>query len=506
KPKSPLKLVDEPSAKDVPIEEPAYNEEEANIQRDLELSLKEQAERTQGPARLVVIRELDSGRIQPLPDVQGKGKEKRRTPMPTEASGHAESPSLDAKLALINSETESDNVVSKIDTRDQDESQAGPNLGNHDEGQAEPNLGVQDEGQDGSNPEPASSTKTLSSLQNLKKELSLVDRFFMEKKQEEEPEKTNVEAEVQSMVSILIHQDTSSVPPMTTPVIDLTTSQSGSPLPTSTSTTSIIKTTTSLTPPPQQSIADLILVKRIENLNIPYQVSKAVDEIVTDAVDWVMQAPLRARFSDLPTVDMKKILQQRMLKDKSYEAHEDHKNLYDVLQKSLERDYSSQLLSNLEEAHQKKRKRYDLPRTPFGSPPSQPPPLPPPAGASGAPDDSIPDEQVYLSDDEDFENDHLPKADSRKDWWKPLPEEETPANPKPAWTIPSSNVSDVKNNWATALVSAYENPAENSLLTKTGDMTHFRNSYCQQMNKTELTQADLEGQAYEVVKAFYPDV
>ncbi|GJV75871.1 hypothetical protein Tco_1507455 [Tanacetum coccineum] len=47
-------------------------------------------------------------------------------------------------------------------------------------------------------------------------------------------------------------------------------------------------------------------------------------------------------------------------------------------------------------------------------------------------DDSIPDEQVHLSDDEDSGNDHLPKADSRQDWWKPLPEEEIPATPEPA--------------------------------------------------------------------------
>nr|GEY02234.1 hypothetical protein [Tanacetum cinerariifolium] len=69
------KLVDEPSVEDVPIEEPAYNKEEANLQRALELSLKEQTEQTQGPARPVVIKEPNSGRIQPLPDVQGNGKE-----------------------------------------------------------------------------------------------------------------------------------------------------------------------------------------------------------------------------------------------------------------------------------------------------------------------------------------------------------------------------------------------------------------------------------------------
>ncbi|GJV23780.1 hypothetical protein Tco_1376475, partial [Tanacetum coccineum] len=39
---------------------------------------------------------------------------------------------------------------------------------------------------------------------------------------------------------------------------------------------------------------------KLENLDIPHKVSKAVDEIVTDAVDWAIQAPLRDRFKDLP--------------------------------------------------------------------------------------------------------------------------------------------------------------------------------------------------------------
>ncbi|GKD62827.1 hypothetical protein Tco_1300336, partial [Tanacetum coccineum] len=187
----------------------------------------------------------------------------------------------------------------------------------------------------------------------------------------------------------------------------------------------------------------------------------------------------------------------------------------------------------------KRQKRLDSPRTPLRSPLPTPPPPPPSLGASGAlgtsralvslqmplpppppstntnrvdftatqetsptyylmNDDSIPDKQVHLSDDEDTGNDHLPKADLRKDWWKPLPEEERPTTLEPAWTIPSSNVSDVENNWASALVSTYEPTAENSLLAKTGDMTTFMNWYCQKVNKTVLTQADFEGQAYEV--------
>ncbi|GKD07113.1 hypothetical protein Tco_1186798, partial [Tanacetum coccineum] len=118
-------------------------------------------------ARPVVIRETDSRRIQPPPDVQGKGKEKaideqashdlltlhtlkqksptdqfifqRRTPMPTKSSRHAESPSLNAELAPSDTKTESDEEAPEIHVGDHDEGQAGPNPGKQDEGQAGPN-------------------------------------------------------------------------------------------------------------------------------------------------------------------------------------------------------------------------------------------------------------------------------------------------------------------------------------------------------------------------------
>ncbi|GJS73551.1 hypothetical protein Tco_0706392 [Tanacetum coccineum] len=124
---------------------------------------------------------------------------------------------------------------------------------------------------------------------------------------------------------------------------------------------------------------------KLENLNIPHQVSKAVDEIVTDAVDWAIQAPLRDRFRDLPEADMKEILHHRMWESNSYQAHEDHKMLYEALEKSMARDHTDQLLTDLAEARRKKKKRRDSPKTPPGSPPHQPPPPPPPAGSSGTP-------------------------------------------------------------------------------------------------------------------------
>ncbi|GJS28687.1 hypothetical protein Tco_0489307 [Tanacetum coccineum] len=122
---------------------------------------------------------------------------------------------------------------------------------------------------------------------------------------------------------------------------------------------------------------------KLENLDIPHQVSKAVDEIVTDAVDWAIQAPLRDRFRDLPEADMKEILHHRMWESNSYKAHEDHKKLYEALEKSMDRDQTDQLLTDLAEARRKKKRRHDSPKTPPGSPPHQPPPPPPPAGPSG---------------------------------------------------------------------------------------------------------------------------
>nr|GEW32391.1 putative ribonuclease H-like domain-containing protein [Tanacetum cinerariifolium] len=111
--------------------------------------------------RSVVIREPDSGRIQPLPKVKGKGKEKRRTPMPVEAFGPTKYPSLDTELALTDSETASDDEVPKINTGDQDEGQARPNPSIQDEVKAGPNPGVQDESQAGSNPGDAAESQPL---------------------------------------------------------------------------------------------------------------------------------------------------------------------------------------------------------------------------------------------------------------------------------------------------------------------------------------------------------
>ncbi|GJT58214.1 hypothetical protein Tco_0993268 [Tanacetum coccineum] len=199
---------------------------------------------------------------------------------------------------------------------------------------------------------------------------------------------------------------------------------------------------------------------KLENLDNPYQVSKAMDEIVMDVVDWAIQAPLRDRFRDLPEVDMKEILHHCIWESNSYKAHEDHKKLYKALEQSMAfalAEYTAWTTTNtrlkpsvssiLEELHD---------------------------------NDTTPDEQ--------------PLTEHRR------------ATPEPAWSIPSSDLHVLVNNWASALASTYAPPPENSLLAQIGDTVIFMDWFCKKQGITELKQQDLEGLAYEIVKVFHPNV
>ncbi|GKA78985.1 hypothetical protein Tco_0785522 [Tanacetum coccineum] len=477
--KKSQQLVDEFVDEGIPLTEPGFGDLEADTQRAIEESLKDAHGAHRGPLPPVVFRETDTGKFQPLPEKKSPAEQyifQRRTFAPTKPSGLDESSSLYAELGLTKSDMESDEEVPPVvKSGAPDEGQAGPNPGIQDKGEAGPNPGndivsqtlstpgvhaglnlehTDAEATDAGQPqpgqmdeeftatvypnnqenlkltvddpvipeEPASSTGTLSSLQHLAKDFSFGDQFFNDKPLEANNEKATTDTEAESMVSVTIHQDTSAIPPMTSPVIDLVSVPDSPtvhrPLPTTTTatatTTTTIMTTIPLPPQPQQVSSDSILINRLgeleqhiadlvdanqaleerldkhgsrlyrlENQDIPNQVSKAVDEIVTDAVDWAMHAPLRERFRDLPEADMKEILHNRMWESKSYQTHEDHMTLYEALEKSMARDNRDQLLSDLAEARKKKKKRQGSPKTPSGSPPHPPPPPPPPAGPSG---------------------------------------------------------------------------------------------------------------------------
>ncbi|GJZ56878.1 hypothetical protein Tco_0612372 [Tanacetum coccineum] len=97
-----------------------------------------------------------------------------------------------------------------------------------------------------------------------------------------------------------------------------------------------------------------------------------------------------------------------------------------------------------------------------------------------------------VSDDEDIGSRHIPKINLKQDWFKPLSEDERPATPEPAWSIPSSSLSVPTHNWASAIASSYVPPLENSLLSQTGDIGVFIDWFCKKQGITELTPAHLE--------------
>nr|GEV88848.1 retrovirus-related Pol polyprotein from transposon TNT 1-94 [Tanacetum cinerariifolium] len=496
KPTSSLSLVDEFVDEGILEKEPRFDDEEADIQRAVEESLRSvhDAPRGKGKEKVsdvqVALDLLTLKTPKKLSPVE-QYIFQRHTHASTKPSGHAESPSIYVELGLTDSDSEFDKKVPPIvKVGAPDEGQAGPNPGVDAKPQpqsshvvhAEPNLEHIDlEAADVStqqNPElmdewftstsypniqenlkltveeqvileePASYSGTFSSLQHLAKDLRFCDLFFNDKPSEAENEKKTAKTEAESMVSVIIQQDMCAIRPMTTPIIDLT-SRTNSP-----NRIGVL----------EQIMANLIQ----DNKHLEERLDSHESRLYTlENLD----IPQQNRFRDLPEADMKDILHQRMWETNSYKAHEDH-----MIKK-------------------KKKTRHDSPKTPHGSPSHQPPlPLPPRAsGSSQFPpppppalpstsqsdqpsvssipedlymdDDMDPDEQVHSSDDEGIGNAHIPKVNLQQDWWKPL-EEDRPATPEPAWSIPSSDLYVPTNNWESALAFTYTPPPKNSLLCR----------------------------------------
>ncbi|GJU18189.1 putative ribonuclease H-like domain-containing protein [Tanacetum coccineum] len=117
--------------------------------------------------------------------------------------------------------------------------------------------------------------------------------------------------------------------------------------------------------------------------------------------------------------------------------------------------------------------------------------------------DDIPmQDEGHVSDMEDTDNAHIPKV-STTTWFKPIPEGERPATPEPEWTIPPNDFPEPENNWANTYATTYKVPAENKLQRKTYDIGSFIKWFCRRTGKKKLCKADLEGPAFNLVKAFH---
>ncbi|GJX03307.1 retrovirus-related pol polyprotein from transposon TNT 1-94 [Tanacetum coccineum] len=450
--KSSKQLVDEFVDEGVPAAKPSLEDtEEAILQKVLEESLTDAYPTQKGfPPSPCGIRETDSDCY--LRKRARLNSKSFRDILPYHLNLRAmkESSSLYAELGLSGSDNEFDEeeMPSVVRSGAQDEGQVDqipcqPQPEHMDEGfiataypKVQENLKLTVDEQMIPE-EPVSSTGTLSSLQHLTKDFSYGDQFIDDKPSEANYEKTTADTEAESMVSVTIQQDTSVIPPMTSPVIGPVPRPASPnvhwPLPTITTTTSATTTTTLPLPPqPQQGPSDPIIIKRmgeleelianlveenqaleerldkqgsrinkLETMDLPkmireqtvefidsqeidQKINESVKEVVISSVKHAMRAPLRARFKDLPTSDMKEILLQRMLEENYDKGHAVHRVAYEALQDSIRRDECEDFDVDKAQEETKKKSKQDSPKTPPGSPPSSPPPPPPPSGASGA--------------------------------------------------------------------------------------------------------------------------
>nr|GEW26923.1 hypothetical protein [Tanacetum cinerariifolium] len=271
---------------------------------------------------------------------------------------------------------------------------------------------------------PLNSSGTLSSIKNLEDVFTFGEQFLNDKSTKEELGKANVETEVESMVTVPIHQASSLVPPLSTLIIDLSPPKPMSPLiqePIITATTA----TTTLPPPPPP-----LPLQSITNPNIATRVSA----LEKRSADFKQKKSSRTRQlnllhpGDLSEFQMKEILRDRMFESGPYESHPDHTTLYESLE----------ITSDSREAPSSSSKQK-------------------PTFQSEHPvnDDPIP-EDIHLSESKVTGVAHLPKIKTRQEWLKPLPEEETLKIPKLDWVIPRNDLPETKNNWVDAMAKTLE--------------------------------------------------
>ncbi|GJR62592.1 hypothetical protein Tco_1504754 [Tanacetum coccineum] len=125
------------------------------------------------------------------------------------------------------------------------------------------------------------------------------DQFINDKATEDEPEKLNVESEVVTMVTVPIYQASSSVPPLSTPVIDLSP-----PKPKFSDLEQKSKTLDNTT----KNLGSRVFTLELRDL--PHKIDEIVRDTVKEVVQVALQALLLDRFRDLPKADMKEMLHQ----------------------------------------------------------------------------------------------------------------------------------------------------------------------------------------------------
>nr|GEW84653.1 histone deacetylase 14 [Tanacetum cinerariifolium] len=432
---------------------PTVVAEDTDLQKALEESMKTAyAAAPQGLLPPVFIREPESGKYQPLPEVPRKDKAKAGLDLGAQAEGQTGSDAggQDEGQARSNPDENSKGQAGPDPGNAGDD--AGLDLGAQAEGQTGSDAGGQDEGQARSNPDENS-------------------------KGQAGPDPGNAGDDVHSISSPVVHVG-SDREHMDLDVADVSPQPITEQLDEGFTATAYLKVQENL----KLTVEEQVLLEEpassSETLSSLQHLSKDIsfrdlffsnkpseaNKNAETKVESMVNVPIQQALSSIslmtsPIIDLTS-RPESPKETKSYKSHEDHMQLFEALEKLMNRDHSEELAQDLAEVHLE------------------------------IDEDIAPNEQAQSPDDEDIGSAHIPKVNLRQDWWKPF-KEERPATPEPAWSIRSSNVLVPTNNWASALA---------------GDITTFMDWFCKRRGITDLKPQDLEGPIFEIVKVLHPDV
>nr|GEV68050.1 hypothetical protein [Tanacetum cinerariifolium] len=442
------KLVDEPD------EDPAHSEHEPKLEH--------KGEGNEDDMELAIQMSLESFQAQSQAHVGSAASEKTNSGGDTEIQQFDEEQGkdVDDQVNLKEKKNKLDQGHARSDPGRTPESRPPPNQVAMDEDQAGSDPGKSRGALAGPDPEPTLTSlwlictlRTLSSMKNLNDAYTIGDQFINDKSTEDEPGKLNVESEVVSMVTVPIHQASSSIPSLSTEIIDLSPPKPSSSMKAPILTAKTMTTTINLPlspPPAQQIMSDFeSRVFNMELRDLPHKIDEAVRKSVKKAIHIALQDPLRDRFRELPKDDMKEILHQRMFESGSYKLLPEHVALYEALEASMEWAQRDEFYVVKDKSCNRRRDDQDPPPPPLDSDltwkksDTRDAPLSSSKQQSGPhakqPVEDLPmPETANISDSEDTDSAHLLKIKQRPEWLMPLLDDERPATLEPAgWERPS---------------------------------------------------------------------
>ncbi|GJS19202.1 hypothetical protein Tco_0447834, partial [Tanacetum coccineum] len=440
--KRPDRLVDQEDEEPQPAPEPQIEDDEYNLQRGVTQSLpvvegKWKAIATDEQAAQSLI-ELQQPSAQPQDDTSANVV--RDTPSPADAKTGAdtEKSNSEGDIEILNvdeerSENVSNTMVLEERTVKLDEGQAGSDPGKTPKSRPPP-----DEDQAGSNPKqghvalagpnPEPMHEDLCCYSNLDDAFTFGDHFLNNKPTEEEPSKANMEVEVESMVTVPIHQASSSAPPLSTPIIDLTLPKLVSP-PTQELIYANFEKKNKVQDQTTQSLLSRIFT--LENHDLYSKIDNYINETIKEA-------PEHAALYKALEASMDRENREEFVEATAKSRKISHDDQDPPLPSSKDSDKNKKKRHNSDTSASKKSqaqtssalKTFDTREAPSSSSKQKTDPK----SKQHVDDVPIPND-VHILDTEDIDATHLLRIKTRPDWLKPVLEEERSETPESDYDI-----------------------------------------------------------------------